>query len=97
MAAKANYDPARQRTEECKKCRRPMVMRFNTTSGKYSPWDPPAMCGGCRPGSYVDPPHAMSFLDNRQKQATANCDGAGAIWISHFATCAFADDFRKDK
>lgn len=95
MSAKAVYDAEREERAPCKSCGRPMVLRFNTTSGKYSPWDPPEPCSGCRPGNYVSPPHGTSFVDRNGKQAIAMCDGAGTVWISHWATCPTADVHRK--
>lgn len=41
MTAKAVYDETREKRETCRSCGAPMVMRFNTTSRRYSPWDVP--------------------------------------------------------
>ena len=41
MSERAVYDPTRQKAGACTSCRRPIVWRFNVTSGKASPWDVP--------------------------------------------------------
>lgn len=70
-----------------------MVMRFNTTSGKYSPWDPPAACSSCERGLDGAPHEALLGTDHKRIYKCAD----GKIWRSHFVSCPTADQHRKPK
>lgn len=79
MTRQAVYTASKMK--DCR-CGAVIVMRYNATTAKWSPWDPPVRCA-C----------SKDIPVSKDNPGCAACEH-GFVWKSHYATCKQAGAFR---